>query len=80
MVSSNCCKGGNAAECICAQNATCSCGKQSALHCNCDRASAENTTSGDRCSCGQRPAGACTCATNPSEVNTANETDFTTRK
>ena len=63
-----------------AKNATCSCGKQSALHCTCDRSAAENSTSGDRCSCGQRPAGACTCSTNPSEVNTANEIDFTTRK
>lgn len=44
-----------------AQQAKCSCGKQSALHCSCDKASKENTTAGPRCSCRARPAGECTC-------------------
>ncbi|KAI0812907.1 hypothetical protein GGR55DRAFT_638356 [Xylaria sp. FL0064] len=44
-----------------AKQATCSCGKQSALHCTCQRATTENTLSGARCSCRARPAGQCTC-------------------
>ncbi|KAK4133675.1 hypothetical protein BT67DRAFT_382285, partial [Trichocladium antarcticum] len=45
-----------------AQQATCSCGKQPALHCNCTQATAENAVAGARCSCRARPAGHCTCA------------------
>lgn len=44
-----------------AQQATCSCGQKSALHCTCDKASAENALEGPRCSCRARPAGECTC-------------------
>lgn len=44
-----------------AQQATCSCGKRSALQCNCERASTENSVEGPRCSCTARPAGQCTC-------------------
>lgn len=62
-----------------AQKATCSCGKQSALHCDCNRQATENSTAGDRCSCGQRPAGECTCDSNANAAS-ALETDFTTRK
>ncbi|KAK5718755.1 hypothetical protein LTR15_008489 [Elasticomyces elasticus] len=48
--------------CICASEAKCSCGKQSALHCNCEKAQTENKLQGARCSCNQRPAGECTCS------------------
>jgi hypothetical protein len=44
-----------------AQQATCSCGKKSALYCNCEKAKEENAVSGARCSCRARPAGECTC-------------------
>ncbi|TRX92094.1 hypothetical protein FHL15_006961 [Xylaria flabelliformis] len=44
-----------------AKQATCSCGKQSALHCTCQKAAAENALGGARCSCRARPAGQCTC-------------------
>lgn len=44
-----------------AQKATCSCGKQSALHCSCDKKATENEITGPRCSCRARPAGECTC-------------------
>ena len=45
-----------------AQQATCSCGKQSALECNCEKATTENSVEGARCSCKSRPAGQCNCA------------------
>jgi hypothetical protein len=44
-----------------AKQATCSCGKQSALHCDCAQAGTENAIRGARCSCRARPAGQCTC-------------------
>ncbi|KAI1636854.1 hypothetical protein F4809DRAFT_607380 [Biscogniauxia mediterranea] len=44
-----------------AKQATCSCGKQSALHCTCEKAPTENTVVGARCSCRARPAGQCNC-------------------
>lgn len=44
-----CCGRSNA--CICAQKATCTCGKQSAMHCTCDKKSSENSVHGARCSC-----------------------------
>lgn len=47
--------------CPCAATSTCSCGKRSALDCNCDKASTENKVTGPRCSCRGRPAGECTC-------------------
>lgn len=43
------------------QQATCSCGKQSALHCTCEKAPQENAVTGPTCSCGSRPVGKCTC-------------------
>ncbi|KAI7654191.1 hypothetical protein KC318_g13742, partial [Hortaea werneckii] len=49
------------------KEATCSCGKQPALHCNCEKAQAENKTAGARCSCQQRPAGSCTCSRSSTE-------------
>merc|ERR1712000_328043 len=54
-----CC--GRSDGCVCAQKATCSCGKQSAMHCTCDKKATENTLQGARCSCRARPAGQCTC-------------------
>ncbi|KAF1814723.1 copper resistance protein Crd2 [Eremomyces bilateralis CBS 781.70] len=57
-----CCHRTNAGSgCICAAEATCSCGKQPALHCNCEKRVAENAVSGATCSCGRREAGHCTC-------------------
>ncbi|KAG5295736.1 copper resistance protein Crd2 [Histoplasma capsulatum G186AR] len=53
--------------CVCAIQAKCSCGKERALHCNCDKAKIENDTSGARCSCRKRPAGQCTCERAESE-------------
>ncbi|KAK8194245.1 hypothetical protein M8818_007433 [Zalaria obscura] len=47
--------------------ATCSCGKQPAMHCNCEKSSTENKTTGARCSCNQRPAQACTCSRSQTE-------------
>lgn len=44
-----------------AKQATCSCGKQSALHCTCAKSTTENKVDGARCSCRARPAGQCTC-------------------
>ncbi|GKT65735.1 hypothetical protein ColTof4_03499 [Colletotrichum tofieldiae] len=44
-----------------AQQAKCSCGEKSALHCTCSKASTENSVAGPRCSCRARPAGECTC-------------------
>ncbi|KAL0265206.1 hypothetical protein SLS55_001171 [Diplodia seriata] len=77
-VPSSCCKR-DGTGCVCAKEATCSCGKQKALHCTCEKASMENKLSGATCSCGmsrtlpsdlsQRSAGACTC-NRASEENT----------
>ncbi|KFA80028.1 hypothetical protein S40288_01835 [Stachybotrys chartarum IBT 40288] len=46
---------------VTAKQATCSCGKNSAMHCTCSKAPSENDVSGPRCSCRARPAGECTC-------------------
>merc|ERR1712169_158015 len=54
-----CC--GRSDGCVCAQKATCSCGKQSAMHCTCEKKATENTLQGARCSCRARPAGQCAC-------------------
>lgn len=70
-----CC--GRSESCLCAEKATCSCGKQSAvssssfertfqltwfqLECNCEKAATENSTSGARCSCNMRPKNQCSC-------------------
>jgi hypothetical protein len=51
MVASTCCKTTQGAGCVCAAQAKCSCGKESALHCTCNKASSENEISGPRCSC-----------------------------
>lgn len=53
-----------------AQQATCSCGKQSALHCTCAKAGSENKVAGPRCSCRARPAGECTCDRSDAENTT----------
>ncbi|KAL1840996.1 hypothetical protein VTJ49DRAFT_7550 [Mycothermus thermophilus] len=55
-----CC--GKSEVCVCAQQATCSCGAKPALQCNCEKAATENAVSGNRCSCQARPAGKCNCA------------------
>ncbi|ODQ78948.1 hypothetical protein BABINDRAFT_22187, partial [Babjeviella inositovora NRRL Y-12698] len=49
--------------CSCAAQATCSCGKKAAQHCDCERASTENVKPADNesCNCGQRKKGECTC-------------------
>ena len=44
-----CC--GRADNCVCATQAKCSCGQQSALHCNCEKKATENVVAGPRCSC-----------------------------
>lgn len=44
-----CC--GRADSCVCAEKATCSCGKQSAMNCTCEKKATENTVAGARCSC-----------------------------
>ncbi|KAL8749164.1 MAG: hypothetical protein Q9199_007854 [Rusavskia elegans] len=50
-IPTSCCgKSGNQG-CVCASQAKCSCGKQSALNCTCEKASTENTVAGARCSC-----------------------------
>lgn len=48
---STCCKTTQGAGCVCAAQAKCSCGKESALHCTCSKAASENEISGPRCSC-----------------------------
>ncbi|KAI6247478.1 hypothetical protein HI914_04510 [Erysiphe necator] len=57
---STCCRR-NGETCLCATQAKCSCGKKSALRCDCDKAQTENSIRGPRCSCRARPARACTC-------------------
>ena len=51
----------NATSVCTAQQAKCSCGKEKALNCSCDKAASENTVAGARCSCHARPAGQCNC-------------------
>lgn len=53
--SSTCCKTSGDGICACAAQAKCSCGKESALHCTCNKAATENATSGARCSCSMSP-------------------------
>lgn len=70
----------SAAVCVCASKSTCSCGKQSALHCNCEKAPVENAVppKNEACLCGKRQKGHCTCGI--SELACAakdGETDFT---
>lgn len=70
----------SAAECVCAKKSTCSCGKQAALHCNCERAAVENTvpSEGTACACGKRQKGQCTCGVSKGACAREGETDFTT--
>ena len=51
MVKPASCCNRSGGECVCASKAVCSCGKQSALHCSCERAASENKVEGPRCSC-----------------------------
>jgi hypothetical protein len=44
-----------------AKQAKCSCGKNAALACTCEKSTTENIVAGPRCSCRARPAGECTC-------------------
>lgn len=46
-----CCKTSGDSGCVCAAQAKCSCGKENALHCSCNKASTENAVTGARCSC-----------------------------
>lgn len=48
---STCCKTNPSGGCVCAAQAKCSCGKESALHCTCNKSTTENTIQGARCSC-----------------------------
>ena len=51
----SCCgKSGSANSCVCASQAKCSCGKKTALHCDCARSATENVVQGARCSCRKR--------------------------
>ena len=73
----------SAAQCVCAQKSTCSCGKQPALKCNCAKASVENVvpSSNDACACGKRNKSSCTCGANAICDGTRDgETDFTNLK
>jgi hypothetical protein len=55
VVPTTCC-GRSGGECVCAAQAMCSCGKQSALHCTCEKATTENVLAGPRCSCSMSPS------------------------
>lgn len=60
-----CCKTTEGGSCICAAQAKCSCGENSALQCSCEKSSDENSTSGPRCSCRKwRPAPAIVTSAN----------------
>ncbi|KAF2745087.1 hypothetical protein M011DRAFT_447894 [Sporormia fimetaria CBS 119925] len=76
------CCGRNNGQCVCATEATCSCGKQPALQCTCDKAATENKLPEHTCTCGKRPENGCTCGrSNKAASGSAeNETDFTTKK
>lgn len=80
-INMTCCGRNNGAECVCAKEATCSCGKQPALQCNCNKAADENKLPGNTCVCGKRAEGSCTCGrTDSNNGSSALETDFTTQK
>lgn len=52
MHNTTCCQtSGSPAGCVCAAQAKCSCGRESALHCTCNRAGTENYLQGAKCSC-----------------------------
>lgn len=71
----------SAAECICASKSTCSCGKNAALHCTCEKAEVENVlpAADSACACGKREKGKCTCGIKDLScaVRDDGETDFT---
>ncbi|ODV68579.1 hypothetical protein HYPBUDRAFT_134879 [Hyphopichia burtonii NRRL Y-1933] len=71
----------SAAECVCAKKSTCSCGKEAALHCTCEKAAVENVTpaASDACACGKRAKGSCTCGVSNTACDGVREgeTDFT---
>lgn len=72
--------GCSAAECVCAKKSTCSCGKNPALQCTCEKASVENVVpvDGSSCACGKRAKGKCTCGINDESCAVREgETDFT---
>ncbi|KAF2199849.1 hypothetical protein GQ43DRAFT_456867 [Delitschia confertaspora ATCC 74209] len=75
------CCGRNNGECVCAKEATCSCGKQPALQCKCEKAATENKVTGSSCACGKRAEDACTCGRTAATGGSSElETDFTTKK
>ena len=67
-----------AANCVCAQASTCSCGARPALECNCAKASVENVApaASEACACGKRLKNKCSCGAQPCEAKEG-ETDFT---
>lgn len=68
----------SASTCVCAAKATCSCGKQPALKCNCDKANVENAIPTNACACGKRASSACTCgAQGVCDGTREGEIDFT---
>ncbi|KAF2872107.1 hypothetical protein BDV95DRAFT_606670 [Massariosphaeria phaeospora] len=74
------CCGRNNGQCVCANEATCSCGKQPALQCTCSKAATENKMSDSMCACGKRPEDACTCSRSDNAGSSELETDLTTKK
>ncbi|EDU51309.1 Metallothio domain containing protein [Pyrenophora tritici-repentis] len=74
------CCGRNNGTCVCAQEATCSCGKQPALQCTCDKAATENKLPSSACACGKRAEDACNCSRSETGASSNLETDFTTKK
>ncbi|OAL49632.1 hypothetical protein IQ07DRAFT_588179 [Pyrenochaeta sp. DS3sAY3a] len=74
------CCGRNTGECVCAKEATCSCGKQPALQCTCAKSATENKLPTSTCACGKRAEGSCTCSRSEDNGSSALETDFTTKK
>ncbi|KAI4613061.1 uncharacterized protein J4E88_001854 [Alternaria novae-zelandiae] len=76
------CCGRNNGTCVCAQEAKCSCGKQPALQCTCDKAATENKlpTDSSACACGKRTEDACNCGRAENNGSSSLETDFTTSK
>ncbi|KAH8732484.1 hypothetical protein GQ44DRAFT_821753 [Phaeosphaeriaceae sp. PMI808] len=75
-----CCGRNNGGDCVCAKEATCSCGKQPALQCTCDKAATENKLPTSTCACGKRAQDSCTCGRSESNGSSALETDYTTKK
>ncbi|CAI5759597.1 unnamed protein product [Candida verbasci] len=73
----------SASVCVCAEKSTCSCGKQPALKCTCERANVENVVpeNAEACSCGKRFKDSCTCGINSEcDGHREGEVDFTNLK